>query len=145
MKPMYLCGSLLYVLLKCCSMLDQFEKARTSDGVLRHTTCLPTAVERTPGRGYDDESTTSGVPLGRNRHATAHGHEDESPTAQPAPRPPLVPAPCHKLTARMKTIGNHFYFHIFFKQNRYNIVGNEYDTDIPVISKTIVIDQKIHR
>ena len=31
------------------------------------------------------------------------------------------------------------------KQNRYDIVGNEYGADIPVISKTIVVDRKIHR
>jgi hypothetical protein len=31
------------------------------------------------------------------------------------------------------------------KRNRYDIVGNEYGADIPVISKMIVVDQKIHR
>jgi hypothetical protein len=31
------------------------------------------------------------------------------------------------------------------KRNRYDIVGNEYGADIPVISKTIVVDRKIHR
>jgi hypothetical protein len=31
------------------------------------------------------------------------------------------------------------------KRNRYDIVENEYGADIPIISKAIVVDRKIHR
>lgn len=104
---MYLCASFLYVL------LDGFGKAHLNVCcVVVTTTFLPTAVER-QGAANDDESTTfrrTMAGLDCNRHATAHGHEDESPTAQPSrtkdeasarpPGPPLGRAPCHKLTAK---------------------------------------------
>jgi hypothetical protein len=39
-----------------------------------------------------------------------------------------------------------FIFTVFSrKRNQYDIVGNEYGTDILVISKMTVVDRKIHR
>jgi hypothetical protein len=55
---------------------------------------------------------------------------------------------CRDENGRKRSIGGQITFiFIFFsrKQSRYDIVGNEYDTDIPVISKTIVVDRKVYR
>jgi hypothetical protein len=49
---------------------------------------------------------------------------------------------------RRRSIGGQitFIFTIFSRnQNRYDIVGNEYSSDIPINSKTMLVDQKIYR
>jgi hypothetical protein len=55
---------------------------------------------------------------------------------------------CMDENDRKRSIGGQitFIFTVFSrKRNQYNIVINEYDTDIPLIPKTIVVDRKIHR
>jgi hypothetical protein len=48
-------------------------------------------------------------------------------------------------TPRRRISSRHAFTVFSRKRNQYDIVGNEYDTDIPVILKTTVGDRKIHR